>query len=213
MRDGKNTNPRAIFGYVTFHITAKAASPSKMGSGRQLSRFHSANVLLVFGMSIQCVQCAPVSPSPCLGLSLDDELVVTIQEVEQYPESPCDLGALGFALETQLRLSVDEQVVVPGESQACDVSTGVLRAVNGWNYQRSPRSPPLEGLYGTYLNAERGDCSATIRLVVHQMSTDTMESTQSALITMDYQNLTSGGDCPASCQANLIGPMTQMRSQ
>jgi len=89
----------------------------------------------------------------------------------------------------------------------------VLRAVNGWNYQRSPRSPPLEGLYGTYLNAERGDCSATIRLVVHQMSTDTMESTQSALITMDYQNLTSGGDCPASCQANLIGPMTQMRSQ
>lgn len=165
---------------------------------------------LTFGFAP--VLCNP-HPGSCLGLSLDDELVVTIQEVEQYPESPCDLGALGFALEAQLRLSVDEQVVVPGESQACDVSTGVLRAVNGWNYQRSSRSPPLEGLYGTYLNAERGDCSATIRLVVHQMSTDTMESTQSALITMDYQNLTSGGDCPASCQANLIGPMTQMRSQ
>jgi hypothetical protein len=49
------------------------------------------------------VLCNP-HPEPCLGLGIGDELVITIDETQEYSDLLCDFEALGFTVGNALRL-------------------------------------------------------------------------------------------------------------
>lgn len=153
-------------------------------------------------------------PGPCLGLEIGDEIVMTIEETAPN-NLPCDYEALGLTSATELRLSVDDQFENGnGERAYCSISTGRLRAVTGWTYERSSELSELldSEVYATVVRASNDGCVGHLDLRLRTDGTEdlTTEPTP-ARISFSYRALQGGAGCPPSCRGGLVGPVFRVR--
>lgn len=166
---------------------------------------------LTFGFAP--VLCNP-PPGPCLGLQLGDELAFAIKDTYNNQELPCDFEGLGFVVNGKIHLTVDEQLPNGnGERAYCAVSTGRVWGDTGWEYERAPKDPPMEGSFGVVLGAASPNCTGELSLEVYaDQESASASGWEEARLYVDFrQTRTAGQGCPRTCVGRLEGPLSLER--
>jgi hypothetical protein len=158
-----------------------------------------------------------------LGQKRFDECPLGICEFHRLGRSAEDPSVdpyrkvIGFRAVTESAIfetcfSIDEQIIVSGESAACSVSTGRFHADTGWAYATSPVPPPTDGDYGVYVDISKGDCAGVLRIMLFADGYTQLPLEPIAVgMGLTYEALNQVGGCPATCRGGIEGTLVRSR--